>query len=83
MDAPRYANTGKDCESAKHGTILIFNDIKEDFMQNGINLKFVDTIIKRYPQQSKEFVPYLSIIDVLMNNSKEETCMLLDSFSLQ
>lgn len=30
---------GKDCESAKHRTILIFNDIKEDFMQKGKIIK--------------------------------------------
>lgn len=32
-------NFRKDCESAKHGTILIFNDIKEDFMQKGKIIK--------------------------------------------
>lgn len=39
VHAPRYANAGKDCESAKQGTILIFNDIKEDFMQKGKIIK--------------------------------------------
>lgn len=56
---------------------------KTEFRQCGIDLKFIDPQVKEYPQQSKSFMPYLSIIDVLMNNSKEDVNILLDSFILR
>ncbi len=56
---------------------------KEEFKKHGINLFFLETQIIKYPQQAKEFVPYLSFIDVLMNNSKEEINLLLDSYILR
>ncbi|MEG1865346.1 MAG: WbqC family protein [Bacteroides sp.] len=56
---------------------------KSEFRKNNIDLYFLNTIIKEYPQNVLNFIPYLSIIDVLMNNSKENTNLLLDSFSLQ
>ena len=53
-------------------------------MERGIRLRFLradDTI--RYRQfGGEEFVPNLSILDVLMFNSKEETRGLLTRFSL-
>ena len=55
---------------------------KNDFKQSGIKLKFVDTELLPYHQMSKEFIPGLSIIDVLMNNSKSEVNELLDSYKL-
>lgn len=55
---------------------------KEEFKRNGILLNFIDTQTIKYPQHSKEFIPYLSIIDVLMNNSKEKVKLLLDSYTL-
>jgi len=55
---------------------------KSEFKENMIDLKFLKTEFKEYPQNAKTFVPGLSIIDVLMNNSKEETNYLLDSFVL-
>ncbi len=55
---------------------------KEEFMEQGINLYFVETQEKKYPQLSKEFIPSLSIIDVLMNNSIAEINDLLDSYIL-
>jgi hypothetical protein len=33
--------------------------------------------------RTKEFVPYLSMIDVLMNNTKDEVNDLLDSFCVR
>lgn len=56
---------------------------KKEFREHGINLVFLETEIIKYPQPAKEFVPYLSIIDVLMNNSKEEVNWLLDSYILK
>lgn len=40
-----------------------------DFSRHDIRLEFVDTKLKRYTQFDREFVPGLSIIDVLMFNS--------------
>lgn len=56
---------------------------KDEFMNNGIKLYFVDTIIKDYQQTSHSFIPYLSIIDVLMNNSREDTNKLLDLYQIK
>lgn len=55
---------------------------KDDFEQHGINLRFIDEQILPYHQLSKEFIPCLSIIDVLMNNSKSEVNALLNSYKL-
>ena len=46
---------------------------RKEFDANGIKLGFVEPVIEPYPQLSKEFVPGLSVIDILMMNSKEET----------
>lgn len=57
---------------------------KEKFKKNGIMLNFIETMIQPYPQpHTRSFVPSLSMIDVLMNNSKEEINALLDSFILR
>jgi hypothetical protein len=42
---------------------------KDIFLSTGIDLKFLKTIISPYKQFDNEFVPGLSIIDVLMFNS--------------
>jgi hypothetical protein len=55
---------------------------KEDFKSNGINLHFIKMKNIRYIQQCKEFVPNLSIIDVLMFNSSLSIKKLLDDYDL-
>jgi len=45
---------------------------KDWFMSKGIKIYFMTPHIKSYPQGTAEFVPSLSIIDVLMNNSIEQ-----------
>jgi hypothetical protein len=42
---------------------------KEDFLQNGIDLKFIQSKSFVYKQFGNEFVSWLSILDVLMFNS--------------
>ena len=54
----------------------------EDFAQSGISLKFLKTNAFTYPQFKNEFVPNLSIIDVLMFNGKEGTSKLLKEYTL-
>jgi hypothetical protein len=44
---------------------------KETFKKKGIDLKFIKSRPFEYPQFGNEFVPWLSIIDVMMFNSKE------------
>lgn len=43
--------------------------LKEQFQQKGIVLHFLRTRLFEYPQLAHEFIPSLSIIDVLMCNS--------------
>lgn len=45
---------------------------KEIFQQNNIQLSFIKSSEIVYPQYKNEFVPWLSIIDVMMFNSKEK-----------
>lgn len=56
---------------------------KEEFAENDITLKFIkiDETIS-YKQNEEEFIPNLSIIDVLMYNGKERTKALLNRYTL-
>ena len=44
---------------------------KDDFAKNGIDLKFLKALPFEYQQSGNAFLPCLSILDVLMFNSKE------------
>ena len=55
---------------------------KQDFMNKGLKLKFIEPQINEYTQFNSEFVGGLSIIDVLMFNSKEEIIVMLNEFDL-
>lgn len=44
---------------------------RTDFLEQGIELEFIQSMLVPYPQFDDEFVPWLSIIDVLMFNSPE------------
>lgn len=50
---------------------------KETFLEKGIDLKFIRSLPFEYPQLGNEFVPWLSIIDVMMFNSLDtiKTCI--------
>lgn len=54
----------------------------ETFEQNGIQLNFLKTDDIIYKQYGNEFVPYLSIVDILMFNSKEQVKEMLNQFEL-
>lgn len=45
---------------------------KEEFKNKGLELKFIKANNIIYPQFKNEFIPYLSIIDIMMFNSKED-----------
>lgn len=55
---------------------------KTDFAKNGINLNFIKCAVVQYQQYKSEFIPSLSIIDVLMFNSPEEVNHMLDQYEL-
>lgn len=55
---------------------------KEYFMKRGIELKFIEPNDVVYNQYDNEFVKGLSIIDILMFNSREACINLLDNYNL-
>ena len=55
---------------------------RDEFEANGIQLHFVNPALAEYPQFSSAFIPGLSIIDVLMMNSKKNVMSLLGKYSL-
>ena len=55
---------------------------KEKFNANNINILFLKPKEIVYNQKRKVFEPWLSIIDVIMFNGKEETAMLLDYYDI-
>lgn len=55
----------------------------ENFESNGIELRFLRTEFIEYEQFSNEFISNLSIIDVLMFNSKDKVKEMLGKYTLQ
>ena len=55
---------------------------KNDFKADGIDLHFVKTELSPYPQLNNEFVPGLSMIDVLMFNNPIKVKQLLTNYKL-
>jgi len=54
----------------------------DSFEAQGIKLSFIQPNPSEYYQSGKDFVPNLSIIDVMMFNSKEQCQQLLQEYSL-
>lgn len=54
----------------------------EKYREKGIKLKFLNPKNIQYDQKSNDFIPNLSMIDVLMWNSKEEITNMLYEFDL-
>ncbi|MBQ4812048.1 WbqC family protein [Pseudoalteromonas luteoviolacea] len=52
------------------------------FKERNIDLSFIKMNADEYSQNVDEFVPYLSMIDVLMWNSKEQVKLLLEQYEL-
>ncbi len=55
----------------------------KEFEDAGIHLKFLSNQLSPYPQFNENFIPGLSIVDVLMFNSKEETLQLINDYQLE
>lgn len=54
----------------------------DEFRKRGLTLKFIRSDIHPYKQFDNEFVPYLSILDVIMFNSREEVIRMLNDYTL-
>jgi hypothetical protein len=52
------------------------------FKSHGVRLSFLEAGIFEYGQGVDDFVPYLSMIDILMHCSKEEIIAMLQSYKL-
>ena len=59
---------------------MLYN--KEEFNRHGIILNFIKMRNISYRQFDSSFVPYLSMIDILMFNNKSSTKKLLTEFDL-
>lgn len=55
---------------------------KKYFEEQGINLRFLKSGAIEYDQFGKKFVPWLSIIDVLMFNSPQATKKMINNYKL-
>lgn len=55
---------------------------REIFNASGVDLRFIKSDIRPYPQRSDEFVSHLSIIDMLMNCDKSTIKKHLSCYSL-
>lgn len=53
-----------------------------EFKKNNIELKFLKTVPVSYPQGNNEFIPFLSIIDVMMFNDKTKLSGYLNEYEL-
>lgn len=62
------------------GGVELYN--KDDFKKEGIRLDFIKASPIVYKQFNNDFVPWLSIIDVLMFNSVAEVNEMLDKYEL-
>ena len=54
---------------------------RERFLAKGINFNFLETNLIKY-QNKDNFIPHLSIIDIMMNYSKDEILDILKSYKL-
>ncbi len=55
---------------------------KDEFRHYGIELSFIRTNPISYPHISQEFIPNLSIIDLLMQAGRDATIKLLDEYTI-
>ena len=54
----------------------------DDFKKNGLELSFLNTEFTPYKQFKNEFVPGLSMIDILMFNSPQQIKAMLNAYTL-
>ncbi|WP_404472052.1 WbqC family protein [Vreelandella venusta] len=71
---------GADCYINAPGGRKLY--AKPEFAEQGINLKFVDSLPIEYFQGAEEFVPNLSIIDMLMNCPPSQVIAHIEHYEL-
>ena len=54
----------------------------DEFRERGVELRFLESRTVEYPQDRREFVPQLSIVDVMMFNPKSRIREMLGAYSL-
>lgn len=52
------------------------------FAKQGVQLSFLEPILNRYKQSEDKFIPYLSIIDVIMFNSQKECQQMVREYEI-
>jgi len=55
---------------------------KDVFNEDAISLLFLKSNLSSYPQFNNEFIPWLSIIDIMMFNSVAEIRLMLNNYTL-
>lgn len=63
------------------GGTEIYNS--EVFKKENIELCFLESEVPEYKQFKNEFIPYLSIIDIMMFNSKDEIIEMLEKYKIK
>ena len=54
----------------------------QDFKDKGLDLKFVKSPPLNYKQYKSEFIPWLSILDVLMFNKRQDIVDYINNYTL-
>ena len=54
----------------------------EEFKKENIELCFLKSDVPEYKQFSSDFIPYLSIVDIMMFNSKKDVKQMLKRYEL-
>lgn len=62
------------------GGIELYN--KNWFAENSLDLKFIKSVNSEYKQFDNDFRPWLSIIDVMMFNNKDEIKKMINNYEL-
>lgn len=71
---------GTNCYLNSSGGILLYE--RDRFAEKNIFLQFLEPNETPYPQRTESFVPWLSIIDLLMNVGRDNTRIMLADFTL-
>lgn len=53
-----------------------------EFEERNLKLGFIQTLAEPYKQFDEQFVPYLSIMDIIMFNSREQIRHMLDQYTI-
>ncbi|MCW1920307.1 WbqC family protein [Rhodobacter sp. KR11] len=72
--------TGAEVYVNPPGGRVLYN--ADQFRPHGLTLKFLDPRLDPYPQFGAPFVPYLSILDILMFNPQDQVRMMLGAYDL-